>query len=106
MQPVTNENITKTNRTKKILPLLLLGKIHGWWSAGFKQIVRFQYNQCTTFCLRNFVHDLRCVYTEYDEIFRTYSDVGYETVRGYDVKPRHYPRHSRIQSLGALQNNR
>ena len=48
----------------------------------------------------------RCVYTEYDEIFRTYNDVGYETVRGYDVKPRHYPRHSRIQSLGALQNNR
>ena len=39
----------------------------------------------------------RCVYTEYDEIFRTYSDVGYETVRGYDVKLRHYPRHSRIQ---------
>ena len=49
---------------------------------------------------------LRCVYTEYDEIFCTYSDVGYETVRGYDVKLRHYPRHSRIQSLGALQNNR
>ena len=49
---------------------------------------------------------LRCVYTEYDEIFRTYSDVSYETVRGYDVKPRHYQRHSRIQSLGALQNNR
>ena len=49
---------------------------------------------------------LRCVYTEYDEIFRTYSDVGYETVRGYDVKLRHYPRHSRIQSLGASQNNR
>ena len=48
---------------------------------------------------------LRCVYTEYDEIFRTYSDVGYETVRGYDVTLRHYPRHSRIQSLGALQNN-
>ena len=43
---------------------------------------------------------LRCVYTEYDEIFRTYSDVGYETVKGYDVKLRHYPRHSRIQSLG------
>ena len=43
---------------------------------------------------------LRCVYTEYDEIFRTYSDVGYETIRGYDVKLRHYPRHSRIQSLG------
>ena len=42
--------------------------------------------------------DLRCVYTEYDEIFRTYSDVGYETIRGYDVKLRHYPRHSRIQS--------
>ena len=35
---------------------------------------------------------LRCVYTECDEIFRTYSDVGYETVRGYDVKLRHYPR--------------
>ena len=50
--------------------------------------------------------NLRCVYTEYDEIFRTYSDVSYETVRGYDVKPRHYQRHSRIQSLGALQNNR
>ena len=49
---------------------------------------------------------LRCVYTEYDEILRTYSDVGYETVRGYDVKLRHYPRHSRIQSLGASQNNR
>ena len=49
---------------------------------------------------------LRCVYTEYDKIFRTYSDVGYETVRGYDVKLRHYPRHSRIQSLGASQNNR
>ena len=49
---------------------------------------------------------LRCVYTEYDEIFRTYSDVGYETVRGYDVRLRHYPRHSRIQSLGDLQNNR
>ena len=43
---------------------------------------------------------LRCVYTDYDEIFRTYSGVGYETVRGYDVKLRHYPRHSRIQSLG------
>ena len=28
---------------------------------------------------------LRCVYTEYDEIFRTYSDARYETVRGYDV---------------------
>ena len=38
---------------------------------------------------------LRCVYTEYDEIFRTYSDVGYETVRGYGVKLRHYLRHSR-----------
>ena len=49
---------------------------------------------------------LRCVYIEYEEIFRTYSDIGYETVRGYDVKLRHYPRHSRIQSLGALQNNR
>ena len=49
--------------------------------------------------------DLRCVYTEYDEIFRTYSDVGYETIKGYDVKLRHYPRHSRIQSLGASQNN-
>ena len=48
---------------------------------------------------------LRCVYTEYDEILRTYSDVGYETVRGYDVNLRHYPRHSRVQSLGALQNN-
>ena len=44
---------------------------------------------------------LGCVYTEYDEIFRTYSDVGYETVRGYDVKLRHYPRLSKIQSLGA-----
>ena len=50
--------------------------------------------------------DLRCVYTEYHEIFRTYSDVGYETVRGYDVKLRHYPWHSRIQSLGTSQNNR
>ena len=49
---------------------------------------------------------LGCVYTKYDEIFRTYSDIGYETVRGYDVKLRHYPRHSKIQSLGASQNNR
>ena len=48
---------------------------------------------------------LRCVYTEYDEIFRTYSDVGYKTVTDYDVRLRHYPRHSRIQSLGASQNN-
>ena len=48
----------------------------------------------------------RCVYTDYDEIFRTYSDVGYKTVRGYDVRLRHYPRHSRLQWLGALQNNR
>ena len=51
-------------------------------------------------------YGLRCVYTEYDEIFRTYSEVGYETVRGYDVKLRHYTRHFRIQSLGASQNNR
>ena len=47
-----------------------------------------------------------CVCTEYDEIFRTYSDVGCETVRGYDVRLRHYPRHFRILSLEALQNNR
>ena len=50
--------------------------------------------------------ELRCVYTDYDEIFRTYSGVGYETVRGYDVKLRHCPRHSRIQSLGASQSKR
>ena len=50
--------------------------------------------------------ELRCVYTEYDEIFRTYSDVGYETVGGYDVKLCHNPWHSRIQSFGASQNNR
>ena len=49
------------------------------------------------------VKHLRCVYSEYDEIFRTYSDVGQETVRGYDVKLRHFARCSRIQSLGALQ---
>ena len=63
------------------------------------QVRKKTLNQCPKF-------DLRCVYTEYDEIFCTYSDVDYETVRGYDVKLRHYPRHSRIQSLGALQNNR
>ena len=45
------------------------------------------------------------VYTEYHEIFRTYSDVGYETVRGYDEKLRHFARHSRIQFEGASQNN-
>ena len=38
--------------------------------------------------------------------FRTYSDVGYETVRGYDEKLRHFTWHSRIQSEGASQNNR
>ena len=40
---------------------------------------------------------LRCVYTECDEIFRTYNDVGYETVRGNDVKLCHFAWHSRIQ---------
>ena len=49
-------------------------------------------------CLHDPLFDLRCVYTEYDEIFRTYSDVDYETVRSYDVELRHFARHSRIQS--------
>ena len=43
------------------------------------------------------------VNTEYDETFRTFSDVGWETVKGYDVKLRHFARHSRIQSLGASE---
>ena len=41
---------------------------------------------------------VRCVYTECDKNFRTYSDVGYETVSGYDVKLRHFARHFSIQS--------
>ena len=73
----------------------------------------FRWDFLSNFELSYFTHRhvsaktaLRCVYAEYDEIFRTYSDVGYEIVRGYDVKLLHYPRHSRIQLLEALQNNR
>ena len=39
--------------------------------------------------------------------FRTKSDVGYETVQlSYDVKLRHFARHTEQQSQSALQNYR
>ena len=41
----------------------------------------------------------RCVCTEHCKILRTYSDVGFERFKGYDVKLRHFAWHFRTGLL-------
>ena len=51
---------------------------------------------------------LKVCYTKCDANFhmRRVTFLRHETVRSYDVKLRHFARHLKKQSQGALQNNR